>query len=69
MGTVLYIEGYGYAVAADTGTSINGNCIDLFFNLYGDACAWGRRSVKVHVLPMARAELYRKLGVDPSNPR
>ena len=69
MGTVLYIEGYGYAVAADTGTSINGNCIDLFFNSYGDACAWGRRSVKVHVLPMARAELYRKLGVDPSNPR
>lgn len=69
MGTVLYIEGYGYAVAADTGTSINGNCIDLFFNSFGDACRWGRRSVKVYVLPITRAQLYSKLGVNPSNPR
>jgi uncharacterized protein YabE (DUF348 family) len=69
MGTVLYIEGYGYAVAADTGTSINGNCIDLFFNSFGDACRWGRRSVKVYVLPITRSQLYSKLGVDPSNPR
>ncbi|MCX6083467.1 MAG: 3D domain-containing protein [Caldiserica bacterium] len=69
MGTVLYIEGYGYAVAADTGTSINGNCIDLFFNSFGDACRWGRRSVRVYVLPITRNQLYSKLGVDPSNPR
>jgi len=63
MGTVLYVEGYGYAVAADTGTSINGNCIDLFFNSYGDACNWGRRSVRVYVLPITRDQLYAKLGV------
>jgi resuscitation-promoting factor RpfB len=63
MGTVLYVEGYGYAVAADTGTSINGNCIDLFFNSYGDACNWGRRSVKVYVLPITRSQLYTKLGL------
>lgn len=63
MGTVLYVEGYGYAVAADTGSSINGNCIDLFFNSYGDACDWGRRSVKVYVLPITRDKLYSKLGI------
>lgn len=63
MGTVLYVEGYGYAIAADTGTSINGNCIDLFFNSYGDACNWGRRSVKVYVLPITRDKLYSKLGI------
>ena len=63
MGTVLYIEGYGYAVAADTGSSINGNCIDLFFNSFGDACRWGRRSVKVYVLPITRSQLYTKLGI------
>ncbi|RIE06043.1 DUF348 domain-containing protein [Candidatus Cryosericum terrychapinii] len=63
MGTVLYVEGYGYAVAADTGSSINGNCIDLFFNSYGDACDWGRRSVKVYVLPITRNQLYSKLGI------
>lgn len=66
MGTVLYIEGYGYAVAADTGSSIRGNKIDLFFNSYYDACRWGLRSVKVHVLPITRTELYRKLGVGQS---
>jgi len=63
MGTVLYVEGYGYAVAADTGSSINGNCIDLFFNSYGDACRWGRQSVKVYVLPITRSQLYKKLGI------
>ncbi|MEN6388524.1 MAG: 3D domain-containing protein [Candidatus Cryosericum sp.] len=63
MGTVLYVEGYGYAVAADTGSSIHGNCIDLFFNSYGDACNWGRRTVRVHVLPITRTQLYAKLGI------
>ncbi|HWQ22061.1 MAG TPA: 3D domain-containing protein [Clostridia bacterium] len=63
MGTVLYVEGYGYAVAADTGGAIRGNRIDLFFNSYNDACRWGLRSVKVYVLPVTRTELYRKLGV------
>ncbi len=63
MGTVLYVEGYGYAVAADTGSGIRGNKIDLFFNSYNDACRWGMRTVKVHVLPMTRTALYRKLGV------
>ncbi len=64
MGTVLYVEGYGYAVAADTGGAIRGNRIDLFFSSYDDACRWGLRSVKVYVLPITRTELYRKLGID-----
>ncbi|MHB8106594.1 MAG: 3D domain-containing protein [Candidatus Cryosericum sp.] len=63
MGTVLYIQGYGYAVAADTGSAISGNRIDLFFNSYGDACRWGRQSVKVYVLPITRSQLYKKLGI------
>ena len=63
MGTVLYVQGYGYAVAADTGSAISGNRIDLFFNSYGDACRWGRQSVKVYVLPITRSQLYKKLGI------
>ncbi len=64
MGTVLYVEGYGYAVAADIGGAIRGKRIDLFFSSYDDACQWGRRSVKVYVLPLTRAQLYHKLGID-----
>lgn len=48
--TRLYIPGYGYAVAADTGSAIVGNRIDLGFATYGEAIRWGRRSVSVYVL-------------------
>jgi 3D (Asp-Asp-Asp) domain-containing protein len=63
MGTVLWVQGYGYAVAADTGSAISRNRIDLFFNSYADACRWGRQSVKVYVLPITRSQLYKKLGI------
>ncbi len=48
--TRLYIPGYGYAVAGDTGSAIVGQRIDLGFNTYGEAIAWGRRMVAVYVL-------------------
>lgn len=50
LGTRLYIEGYGYGVAADTGGAIVGNRIDLCFNSVGEALQWGRRSVAVTIL-------------------
>ena len=50
LGTRLYIEGYGNAVAADTGGSIKGNRIDLGHDSYRKAQAVGRRSVTVHIL-------------------
>lgn len=50
LGTRLYIEGYGYAVAADTGGAIKGNRIDLGHNSRHEANAVGRRSVRVHIL-------------------
>lgn len=49
-GTYLYIEGYGYAIAADTGLSIKGYKLDLFFNSYSEACNWGRQHVNVTIL-------------------
>lgn len=50
LGTKLYIEGYGMAVAADTGGSIKGNKIDLFYDDLSSALGFGRRNVKVYVL-------------------
>lgn len=49
-GTKLYIEGYGYAIAEDTGGAIKGNKIDVFFNTNKECMNWGRRTVVVHIL-------------------
>ncbi len=50
LGTYLYVEGYGFALAADTGGAIKGNKIDLCFSSRREALAWGRRRVRVHIL-------------------
>ncbi|AYD40117.1 hypothetical protein D4Z93_06135 [Clostridium fermenticellae] len=50
IGSRVYVEGYGYAIAEDTGGAIKGNRIDLFFNSEGEAQNWGVRSVKVYIL-------------------
>ena len=50
LGTRLYIPGYGFAIAGDTGGAIRGNRIDLGFNSLGDALGFGRRTVKVYTL-------------------
>jgi 3D (Asp-Asp-Asp) domain-containing protein len=50
MGSRLYIEGYGYGRAADTGGSIKGNRLDLFMEDRSQCLSWGRRTVKVYLL-------------------
>jgi len=50
LGTRLYVEGYGNAIASDTGSAIKGNYIDLFFNTNQEACGWGVHDVTVHIL-------------------
>ncbi|WP_446898246.1 3D domain-containing protein [Clostridium sp. LBM24168] len=49
LGTKLYIDGYGYAIAEDTGGAIKGNRIDLFFNSNSEANNWGVKWVNVYV--------------------
>ncbi|WP_277999046.1 3D domain-containing protein [Moorella sulfitireducens] len=50
LGTRLYVEGYGYAVAQDTGGLIKGNRIDVFLDSEAEAIQWGRRQVTVRIL-------------------
>ncbi|WP_102273319.1 G5 and 3D domain-containing protein [Cytobacillus massiliigabonensis] len=50
LGTKVYVEGYGYAVAADTGSAIKGNKIDVFFSSKAEAYRWGRKTVKIRIL-------------------
>jgi len=50
LGTRLYIEGYGHAIAADVGGAIRGNRIDLCFDNYHQALRFGRRTMKVYIL-------------------
>ncbi|NFP91704.1 3D domain-containing protein [Clostridium sporogenes] len=50
IGTRVYVEGYGYAIAHDTGGAIKGNRIDLFMNSEAECNSWGRRTVKVYVI-------------------
>ena len=49
-GSILYIEGYGYALAADTGGAIEGKRIDLFFECAHQAMEFGRQDVEVTVI-------------------
>lgn len=50
LGTRMYIEGYGYGVAADVGGAIKGKKIDLCFNTYKEAKSYGRKNIKVYIL-------------------
>ncbi len=51
LGSKLYIEGYGYGFACDTGGAIKGNHIDLAFNSVRQANDHGKqRGVAVYVL-------------------
>ncbi len=50
LGTKLYIDGYGPAVAADTGGAIKGNRIDLGFATANEAMQFGRQTVTVRIV-------------------
>ena len=50
LGSRVFVEGYGEAIAGDTGGAIVGNKIDVHFATV-DACyQWGVRSVQVTIL-------------------
>lgn len=46
----LWIEGYGYAFANDTGGAVKGNVVDLYMNSKGQCMSWGRRNMTAYVI-------------------
>ncbi|QNU67190.1 DUF348 domain-containing protein [Ruminiclostridium herbifermentans] len=56
LGTRVYVEvpgkaaDYGYAVAADTGSAIKGNKIDVYLDSDSAVEAWGVKKVRVYIL-------------------
>lgn len=50
LGSKVYVEGYGVAIASDTGGAIKGNKIDLFMNSEAECLQFGRRPVTVKIL-------------------
>ncbi|MCL5981839.1 MAG: ubiquitin-like domain-containing protein [Firmicutes bacterium] len=51
LGSRLYIEGLGFALAVDTGGAIVGNRIDILFDRHEAARNFGRRSLRAYLLP------------------
>lgn len=43
LGSLVYVEGYGEAIAADTGGAIIGNIVDIFVDSHEEAINWGRK--------------------------
>lgn len=51
LGSQVYVEGYGLAVASDTGGVIKGNIIDVYLDTYDQCIKWGRKhGVAVYIL-------------------
>ena len=49
LGSKVYVPGYGYAIAGDTGGAINGHRIDVYFSSHSQAMSWGVRDIQVKV--------------------
>lgn len=50
LGSKVWVEGYGTAIAGDTGGAIKGNKIDVFIPTQGEALNWGRKNVTIKIL-------------------
>ncbi|QBP39913.1 LysM peptidoglycan-binding and 3D domain-containing protein [Paenisporosarcina antarctica] len=50
LGSRVWVEGYGEAIAGDIGGAIKGNIIDVFMADQQDALNWGRQTVNIKIL-------------------
>ena len=51
LGSLVYVSGYGKAIAADTGGAIKGNIIDVYLDSASECNSWGRKyNVEVGII-------------------
>lgn len=50
LGTKVYVEGYGEAIAGDTGSAIIGNRVDLHMDSIDESFNWGIQEVELTIL-------------------
>lgn len=50
LGTKVFIPGYGYAVAEDTGGAIVGNIIDVAFDSLDECYEFGRKFIDIYII-------------------
>lgn len=50
LGTKVWVEGYGEAIAGDVGSAIKGHKIDVFIPSYDSAMEWGVKKVKIKII-------------------
>lgn len=50
LGSKVWVEGYGEAIAGDTGSAIKGHKIDVLMPNDAQAIRWGRKVVKISIL-------------------
>ena len=56
LGTRVYVEGIGMAIALDTGSAIKGQKIDIMMDEKEEAVAFGRKPLTVWVIPKQEEE-------------
>jgi len=54
LGSKIYVPGYGWGKAVDTGRLIKGRRIDVWISSRGNCYRWGRKQVTIKVYPPAR---------------
>jgi 3D (Asp-Asp-Asp) domain-containing protein len=59
--SMLYVEGYGVGLAADTGGDIKGRRVDLCFDSTAEALQYGRRKTTAYILGYLPASERRRI--------
>ena len=58
IGTIMWIDGYGFGVVADKGSAINGHDVDLYYPTVADVYEkWGKKEVEVSIVKMGDGSL------------